>query len=100
MIEALLAKGASVCASDPAALENAKAHFGNRIELSEDPYAVLEGVDGLFVVTEWPEFRRPDFLRMKSLMREAVLFDGRNIYEPDAMRGLGFHYYSIGRRAM
>ena len=64
----------------------------------ERPYDALEGVDALFVVTEWNEFRHPDFERMKGLMKAPVVFDGRNVYAPSKMRELGFTYFGIGRK--
>jgi UDPglucose 6-dehydrogenase len=63
-------------------------------------YDALEGADGLLVITEWNEFRRPDFERMRQLMKHPVVFDGRNIYDPNEMRELGFTYYSVGRCAV
>jgi UDPglucose 6-dehydrogenase len=98
VIEGLIGKGAQVIAHDPVASHTARRVFGDRIRYATVPYEALEGVDGLFVVTEWNEFRRPDFERMKGLMRSAVVFDGRNIYDPERMRELGFTYYGIGRR--
>lgn len=98
IIEALLAKGAEVHAHDPEALGEARKMFGDRIHYHRVNYDALRGADALLVVTEWNEFRRPDFERMKQLMKHPVIFDGRNIYDPEDMRALGFVYYSIGRR--
>jgi UDPglucose 6-dehydrogenase len=98
IIEALLAKGAEVHAHDPEALGEARKIFGDRITYHRVNYDALVGADALLVVTEWNEFRRPDFERMKQLMKHPVIFDGRNIYDPEDMRSLGFIYYSIGRR--
>ncbi len=98
VIEGLLGKGARVQAFDPVAMERARARFGERIRLAPGPYEAVEGADGLFVVTEWNEFRNPDFERMKALMRQPVVFDGRNVFDPAEMRDLGFRYYGIGRR--
>lgn len=98
VIEALLKAGAEVHAHDPEALNEARRIFGDRIHLHRVNYDALEGADALLVVTEWNEFRRPDFERMKQLMKRPVIFDGRNIYEPNEMRQLGFIYYSVGRR--
>jgi UDPglucose 6-dehydrogenase len=75
----------------------AKRIFDGRIALSDKSYDALTGADALAVVTEWNEFREPDFGRMHSLMRSPVVFDGRNIYSPEQMRALGFTYISIGR---
>jgi UDPglucose 6-dehydrogenase len=97
IINGLLAKGARVHAFDPEAEPAARGIFGNRITYAASSYDALTGADALVVVTEWSEFRRPDFVRMKRLMRAPVIFDGRNIYNPATMRALGFTYYSVGR---
>jgi UDPglucose 6-dehydrogenase len=97
VIEGLLGKGARVQAYDPVATARARRHFGDRVALAPGPYEALEGADGLFVVTEWSEFRNPDFDRMKALMREPVIFDGRNVFDPEEMTELGFRWYGIGR---
>ncbi|HYV38223.1 MAG TPA: UDP-glucose/GDP-mannose dehydrogenase family protein [Gemmataceae bacterium] len=98
LIDALLAEGVPLRVHDPEALANVRAIYGNRLEYCERPYGALEGADGLVIVTEWPEFRRPDFDLVRRLMREQVVFDGRNLYEPRVMAGLGFVYYAIGRQ--
>ena len=98
VITALLAAGAEVHAHDPEALNEARRVFGDRIAYHRVNYDALAGADALLVVTEWNEFRRPDFERMRQLMRRPVIFDGRNIYDPNDMRQRGFTYYSIGRR--
>jgi UDPglucose 6-dehydrogenase len=98
VIEHLLKNGASVSAFDPVATENAEKIFGMKISYSKDQYSTLKNVDALLLVTEWQEFREPDFNRMKSLMRQHVIFDGRNIYNPEKVRAMGFEYYGIGRR--
>ena len=98
LIEALLNDGARVQAYDPEAMPVAKSIFGSRITFASGNYDAVKGADGLAVVTEWNEFRRPDFARMRSLMAAPVVFDGRNIYEPAQMRQNGFTYYSIGRQ--
>ena len=98
IIEALLAGGASVRAYDPKASGPARRVLGNRVALCSRSYEAVEGADALVVVTEWNEFREPDFRRMKSLMRRPAVFDGRNIYDPKQLRELGFHYEGIGRR--
>jgi UDPglucose 6-dehydrogenase len=97
IIEMLLERGATVRAYDPAAAPVAKRLFDNRIALCEKSYDALAGADALAVVTEWNEFREPDFTKMRSLLRAPVVFDGRNIYSPEQMRALGFTYFSIGR---
>jgi UDPglucose 6-dehydrogenase len=97
IVEALLAAGAKVQAFDPEAMKNAKAVLGNRITYAAKSYDALAGADALALVTEWNEFREPDFNKMKKLMRSPVVFDGRNIYNKELMRSHGFTYYSIGR---
>ena len=97
IIEGLLADGAEIAAYDPEAMEEAKKIFGDRIQLAPNNYGCLEGADGLLLVTEWQAFRNPNFDRMKTLMRQHVVFDGRNIYDPIQLRQLGFTYYSVGR---
>ncbi|HEY3045043.1 MAG TPA: UDP-glucose/GDP-mannose dehydrogenase family protein [Vicinamibacterales bacterium] len=97
MIERLLAAGATVRAYDPEAGETARRIFDSRIAVSEKSYDALNGADALAIVTEWNEFREPDFDKMRRLMRSPVVFDGRNIYSPEHMRTLGFTYFSIGR---
>jgi UDPglucose 6-dehydrogenase len=97
VIEGLLGKGAHVQVFDPVAMDRARARLGDRVRYAPGPYEALEGTDGVFVVTEWNEFRNPDFERMKALMRTAVVFDGRNVFDPAEMREMGFAYYCIGR---
>jgi len=97
IIEELLADGASVAAYDPEAGKTARGIFGNRIQICEKSYEALSGADGLVVVTEWNEFREPDYTKMKQLLKQPVVFDGRNIYSPSHMQALGFSYFSIGR---
>ena len=97
IIERLLARGVKVQAYDPAAAPVARGIFGDRIALCEKSYDALNGADALAVVTEWNEFREPDFAKMRSLLKAPVVFDGRNIYSPEQMQALGFTYFSIGR---
>ena len=97
LIHRLLAAGAHVQAFDPAAMPIAKRLFGSTVTLTPRSYAALAGADALAVVTEWNEFREPDFVKMRKLMKTPVVFDGRNIYSRDVMRANGFTYYSIGR---
>jgi UDPglucose 6-dehydrogenase len=97
IIEALLERGATVRAYDPAAGAVAKRLFNGRIALCDRSYDALEGADALAIVNEWNEFREPDFAKMRSLLRAPIVFDGRNIYTPEQMRALGFTYFSIGR---
>jgi len=97
VINGLVAKGARVHAFDPEAHQVARGLFGGRIAYAESSYDALKGADALVILTEWNEFRRPDFARMKALMRAPVVFDGRNIYDPAAMKVRGFTYFSVGR---
>jgi UDPglucose 6-dehydrogenase len=97
LIERLLSAGANVQAFDPAAMPVAKKIFGNRVTLASQSYKALAGADALALLTEWNEFREPDFARMRKLMKSPVLFDGRNIYTRDVIRTHGFTYYAIGR---
>ncbi len=97
LIESLLAAGAAVRVYDPEAMDEARKTFGDRITYVKRSYDALEGADALVVVTEWNEFRRPDFERMRTLLKKPVIIDGRNIYEPARMKTLGFEYRSIGR---
>ena len=97
LIEALLSAGATVQAFDPEATRVAKGIFGTRVTFSTKSYDALKGADCLAIVTEWNEFRRPDFARMRTLMRSPVVFDGRNLFETEQMKQNGFTYYSIGR---
>jgi UDPglucose 6-dehydrogenase len=97
IIEKLLAAGAKVHAYDPQAGGIAKSIFGNRITIAEKSYDALTGADALVLVTEWNEFREPDFGKMRKLMRTPVIFDGRNVYSKETMRTHGFTYFSIGR---
>jgi UDPglucose 6-dehydrogenase len=97
VIESLLKAGAKVHAFDPEATEEAKRIFGNRIRYAHRNYEALTGAAALVVLTEWNEFRRPDFVRIKQMLKSPVIFDGRNLYDPADIRRLGFQYYSIGR---
>lgn len=98
VIESLLKDGAQIQAYDPEANGEAKKIFGERIHYAKRNYDALRGADALIVVTEWNEFRRPNFQRVKELLKKPVVFDGRNIYDTAEMRKMGFTYYSIGRR--
>jgi UDPglucose 6-dehydrogenase len=98
LIDALLAEGVKLRVHDPEALANVRALYGERLAYFDRPYGALEGADGLAIVTEWQEFRRPDFEVMRRLLRTPVIFDGRNLYEPGTMAGHGFTYYAIGRQ--
>ena len=97
LIEELLAAGATVVAHDPVAMHEAERRIGDRISYAETSYEALEGADALVVVTDWNEYRHPDFARIKSALRTPVVVDGRNLYDARKMRALGFTYSSIGR---
>jgi UDPglucose 6-dehydrogenase len=100
MIRALLAAGATVSAYDPEAMENVKGIFGEQISYAADEYAALAGADALLICTEWSIFRNPNFRAMKDLMADAVIFDGRNLYDLDELTEKGFFYSSIGRKTI
>ncbi len=96
-IGALLARGARIVAHDPAAASEARRRLGDAIEMRRDYYEALDRADALLIHTEWHPYRRPDFTRMRGLMRHPVIFDGRNLYSTDRMMELGFEYRSVGR---
>ncbi|MDR6808157.1 UDPglucose 6-dehydrogenase [Dyadobacter sp. BE34] len=96
-IEALLEAGAKVVAYDPEAMTNVKGILGDKITFTHTPYAALDDADALMIFTEWPQFRTPEFEKMGKLLKNKVVFDGRNLYELDQMREMGYTYYSIGR---
>jgi UDPglucose 6-dehydrogenase len=100
LIESLLRSGAQLRVHDPEALGNIRLLYGERIAYCDRPYGALEQVDALAVVTEWNEFRNPDFEVMRRLMRQPVIFDGRNVYDPARMLSLGFTYQGIGRASV
>jgi UDPglucose 6-dehydrogenase len=97
IIEALLKAGAEIAVHDPEALARAQEVFGDRVSYHRGNYDALPGADALLIVTEWNEFRRPDFTRVRELMKSPIIFDGRNLYEPSVMKQEGFMYYPIGR---
>ena len=97
IIEGLLAGGAKVQAYDPQAMPRARILFGTRVTFVDSSYDAAKGADALVIVTEWNEFREPDFVRIRRLMRTPAIFDGRNLFNPGQMRALGFTYTSIGR---
>ncbi len=99
-IDEFLKAGAHVKAHDPEAMENVKKIYGNKIEMCEGPYQALEGADALFIATEWPEYRTPDFERLAKALPTKLIFDGRNVYDLAVMKDLGFTYYSIGRETI
>jgi UDPglucose 6-dehydrogenase len=100
LIDALLAAKASVAVYDPVAGGRVRDRYGDKVTIADKNYDALEGADGLALVTEWNEFRRPDYERMAKLMRERVVFDGRNIYTPETLKQHGFRYFSIGRASV
>ena len=97
IINALLEKGAKIQAYDPKAFEAARFHFADKITYAKNSYEALNEADALLLLTEWNEFRRPDFDRIKSTLVTPLIFDGRNQYDPKRMREIGFTYYSIGK---
>lgn len=97
VIEELLARGAKVQVHDPEALENARTMLGSRVSYFKTNYEALKGADALLICTEWNEFRHPNFQRIKSELKQAVIFDGRNLYDPELMKALDIKYFSVGR---
>lgn len=100
IINKLLKHGAKISAYDPAAMETAKFYLKESIEYSSDQYAAVKNSDTLIILTEWNEFRNPDFEKLKSVMKSKVIFDGRNVFDPDKLKELGFTYVSIGRKTV
>ena len=98
LINALLEAGARVKAYDPVAANEARRIFGSKVALNDDPYGVVKGADALAILTEWNEFRSPDFPLLKDSLSEPVIFDGRNLYNPDSLQRQGFVYYCIGKK--
>jgi UDPglucose 6-dehydrogenase len=96
-IAGLLERGARVVAHDPVAMDEARRHLGDRIEYVERNFDALDGADALIVHTEWHPYRRPDFTRMLELLKQPVIFDGRNLYKRHELPRLGFEYHSVGR---
>ncbi|MFG0297513.1 MAG: UDP-glucose dehydrogenase family protein, partial [Maioricimonas sp. JB045] len=99
LIEQLLAGGADVHVHDPVAMENVKAQLGDKLTYHEHHYDALEGADALAIVTEWNEYRNPDFEYLKHKMGQPVIFDGRNLYDPVKMGAAGFRYSGIGLKS-
>ena len=97
IIDALIKAGATVTAYDPEAMPNVKAQIGDEISYAEDQYQALPGAEALIIATEWSEFRTPDFTKIAALMKEKIIFDGRNVFELETVRKHGFTYFSIGR---
>jgi UDPglucose 6-dehydrogenase len=100
IIDELIKLGATISAYDPAAMETGKKILGDKISYTESEYAAVKDADALLIFTEWNEFRNPDFARVKESLKNAVIFDGRNIFSLEKMEDLGFTYYSIGRRVV
>jgi UDPglucose 6-dehydrogenase len=98
IISDLLRLGATISAYDPEAMDNVKSVLGNQIHYADNQYAALQNADALLVATEWGAFRNPDFDKIKSALKNPVIFDGRNIYELEQMKNMGFTYYSVGRQ--
>ena len=99
-IEELIKAGAIVKAHDPESMENVKGIMGDKIQYTQTPYEAAEGADAIFIATEWPEFRTPDFERLSMALKSKVIFDGRNLYDLDQMKELGYTYFSIGRETI
>jgi UDPglucose 6-dehydrogenase len=97
VVEGLLKHGAQIRAHDPEALKVAHSHFGDRIAYCENHYDAIAGADALLIITEWCRYRQPDFQRIRGQLRQPVIVDGRNLFEPSRMRELGFEYISVGR---
>lgn len=100
IIDELVKEGASVTAYDPEAMPNVKKILADKISYSQDPYEALKGADALLIATEWSVFRTPEFEKISSLLKNKVIFDGRNLYEPSRMKELGFYYSSMGRETV
>ncbi|MCC6361280.1 MAG: UDP-glucose/GDP-mannose dehydrogenase family protein, partial [Phycisphaerales bacterium] len=100
VVEALLKAGATVAVHDPRAMEAAQPVLGNRVTYHEDSYEPLAGADALVACTEWMEYRSPDFDRIRELLKQPLIFDGRNIYDLDVMARYDFEYHSIGRPSL
>lgn len=98
LIDEMLAAGVKLQVHDPEAMNNVRDEYGDKLHYCERRYDALQGADALVIVTEWQEFRTPDFLLIKEMLKEPVIFDGRNIYEPSTLKQLGYTYYGIGRR--
>ncbi|MBS1547912.1 MAG: UDP-glucose/GDP-mannose dehydrogenase family protein [Bacteroidetes bacterium] len=100
MIEALVQAGATVTAFDPEAMDNVRKTIGDKVRYAEDEYAALEGADALIIATEWATFRNPEMAKLEKSLKEKTIFDGRNLYDLEEMKDLGFHYVSVGRQTV
>ncbi|MBA4054435.1 MAG: UDP-glucose 6-dehydrogenase [Marivirga sp.] len=99
-IEELLNEGVIIKAHDPEGMKNVERVLGNKIQYFDNPYDAAENADAVFIATEWPEFRAPDFDKLSSILKEKVIFDGRNLYDLSLMKELGYAYFSIGREVI
>jgi UDPglucose 6-dehydrogenase len=99
IIDGLLERGATVRVHDPEALDVARRIWGDRLTYWDNNYDAAEGADALLIVTEWKQYRNPDFPRIRHLLSQPILFDGRNLFDPEHMRAHGFEYFSVGRPA-
>jgi len=99
VIEDLLRAGVTVVAHDPVAIHEASRRLGSQVQFAEHSYDALRDAHALAILTDWNEYRHPDFDRMRTLLRRPLVVDGRNLYTPAKMKQLGFEYYSIGRGA-
>jgi UDPglucose 6-dehydrogenase len=99
VIDGVLARGGQIAAYDPIAMEEARRVYRGepRVTFADSPLACLDGADALIIVTEWKEFRSPDFGEIKRRLKQPLIFDGRNLYDPDVVKAAGLEYYSIGR---
>jgi len=97
-IKGLLTEGARIKAHDPEAMDNVHKMIGDKISYHATPYEAAQDADAILIATEWPEFRSPDFDKLSAIMKDKVIFDGRNLYDIEAMKDLGFKYISIGRK--
>jgi UDPglucose 6-dehydrogenase len=99
-IKELRKAGAKVVVYDPEAMDNIREVVGKKVKYAKTPYEAIEGADALMIMTEWPEFRTPDFEKMEASLKNKVIFDGRNLYELKDMRELGYTYFSVGRETV
>jgi len=98
IIEALLARGAKIVVFDPKAMESAKEIFGKQINYAENAYGAIKEADCLVILTEWNEFRRPDFDKVNELLKTPLIFDGRNLYDKKRLKAKGIEYFSVGKK--
>jgi UDPglucose 6-dehydrogenase len=99
-IKLLLQEGARVKVYDPEGMKNVRKLIGDAVDYCVDEYHAAENADAIFIITEWPIFRNPDFEKLSSILKKKVIFDGRNLYSPEIMKELGYTYYSIGRKSI